>query len=84
MVLTGKEKGKTGTVTKAFPRENKVLIDGLNVKKFHQRATRQGGKGQIIDKSFPIHVSNVRRTDGVAAPKKAAAKGRTAKKTKAE
>jgi large subunit ribosomal protein L24 len=84
IVLTGKDKGRTGKVTKAFPQRDQVLIDGLNVKKHHQRATRQGGKGQIVDKSYPIHVSNVRKAEGDAvtpAPKKARAPKKTTKKS---
>ena len=61
IVLTGKDKGKTGTVTKAFPKENKVIISGINMLKVHQKARRSGEKGQIIDKTMPIHVSNLRK-----------------------
>ncbi len=58
-VLIGKDKGKTGKVTKAFPKDNMVLIEGLNLKKRHQRARKQGAKGQVVDMAAPIHVSNV-------------------------
>ena len=61
-VLTGKDKGKTGKILKAFPREDKVLVEGVNIKKVHKRAKKSGGKGEIIEKAFPIHVSNVRKT----------------------
>ena len=61
IVLTGKDKGKTGSVTKAFPKENKVIVSGVNVLKVHQKARKGGEKGQIIDKTMPIHVSNVRK-----------------------
>ncbi len=60
-VLTGKDKGKTGTVTRAFPKEGKVIVSGINILKVHQRARKGGGKGQIIDKTMPISVSNVRK-----------------------
>ena len=60
-VLTGKDKGKTGKILKAFPREDKVLVEGVNIKKVHKRAKKSGGKGEIIEKAFPIHVSNVRK-----------------------
>lgn len=63
IVLTGKDKGKSGTVTKAFPKENKVIVSGINVLKVHQKARRSGEKGQIIDKTMPIHVSNVRLSE---------------------
>lgn len=60
-ILTGKDKGKVGKILKAFPRENKVLVEGVNVKKVHQRPKKQGAKGQIIDKAFPIDASNVKK-----------------------
>lgn len=59
IVLTGKDKGKTGTVTRALPRENKVIVSGVNVLKVHQKARRGGEKGQIIEKTMPINASNV-------------------------
>ncbi len=59
IVLTGKDKGKTGKVLKSFPKENKVLVSGINVFKKHQRPTKQGQKGQVVEKNGPIHVSNV-------------------------
>ena len=62
IVLTGKDKGKTGSVTKAFPKENKVIVSGVNVLKVHQKPRKGGEKGQIVDKTMPIHVSNVRKT----------------------
>ena len=63
IVIAGKDKGKTGKVLKAIPAENKVVIDGVNIKKKHQRATKGGQKGQIIDKVFPVDVSNVMLVD---------------------
>jgi len=61
IVLTGKDKGKTGSVTKAFPKDNKVIVSGVNVLKVHQKPRKGGEKGQIIDKTMPIHVSNVKK-----------------------
>ncbi|MSU45377.1 MAG: 50S ribosomal protein L24 [Candidatus Zambryskibacteria bacterium] len=60
IVLTGKDKGKTGTVTKAMPKEGKVVVSGVNVLKVHQKPRKGGQKGQIIDKTMPINASNVR------------------------
>lgn len=62
IVLTGKDKGKTGTVTRAMPKENKVIVSGINILKVHQKARRGGEKGQIIDKTMPINASNVAKT----------------------
>jgi len=58
IVLTGRDKGKTGAVVRALPTENKVVVQGVNVAKRHTRqsATTQGG---IVEKEMPIHVSNV-------------------------
>ncbi|MCX6701914.1 MAG: 50S ribosomal protein L24 [Candidatus Zambryskibacteria bacterium] len=63
IVLTGKDKGKTGTVTKSIPKNNKVIISGVNVLKVHQKPRKSGEKGQIIDKAMPIHVSNVKKVE---------------------
>ena len=62
IVLTGKDKGKTGSVIKAFPKEDRIIVSGVNVLKVHQKPRKSGEKGQIIDKTMPIHVSNVRKT----------------------
>lgn len=63
IVIAGKERGKTGVVSEARPNTEQVVIDGLNIAKKHRRATRAGGKGQIIDVAMPIHVSNVMIVD---------------------
>jgi large subunit ribosomal protein L24 len=63
IVIAGKDKGKTGKVLAAYPKENKVLIEGVNISKKHQRAKKSGSKGQIIDKTMPINVSNVMIND---------------------
>lgn len=63
IVVSGKDKGKTGKVLRAFPKENKVIVEGVNVKKRHQRARRSGQKGQIVDKTEPVSVSNVMLLD---------------------
>jgi large subunit ribosomal protein L24 len=63
IVISGKDKGRTGKVIRSLPRENKVIVEGVNIKKKHQQARRGGQKGQIIDKALPIHVSNVMLVD---------------------
>ena len=62
IVLTGKDKGKTGTVVKSFPKENKIIVSGVNISKVHQKPRKSGEKGQIIDKTMPINASNVKKT----------------------
>ena len=59
IVLTGKDKGKTGKVLKSFPKENRVQVAGINMFKKNQRPTKQGQKGQVVEKNGTIHVSNV-------------------------
>jgi large subunit ribosomal protein L24 len=63
IVITGKDKGKTGEIVKVFPSVNKVLVSGVNIKKVHIRARRSGEKGQIAEKSMPIDASNVMLVD---------------------
>jgi large subunit ribosomal protein L24 len=58
-VLTGKDRGKDGNVTRVLPSAGKVIVDGVNVAKKHQKATRATMQGGIIDKDMPIPVANV-------------------------
>jgi large subunit ribosomal protein L24 len=58
LVTTGKDKGKKGTVSRALPQLNKIIVEGLNIAKKHikpQGQTRQGG---VIEKAMPLQVSN--------------------------
>lgn len=64
IVITGKDKGKTGTVTRALPITEQVVIDDINVATRHQKSKRTRSQGQIIKKSMPIHVSNVALVEG--------------------
>jgi len=58
-VLTGKDRGAKGKVTRVLPAAGKVIVDGVNVAKKHQRATKATMQGGIIDKDMPIPVANV-------------------------
>ena len=62
IVITGKDKGKTGEVTKAMPKENKVIVAGVNLVKRHQKPSQENAGG-IVSKEMPIHVSNVALVD---------------------
>jgi large subunit ribosomal protein L24 len=62
-VITGKDKGKTGKIVKAIPREERVVVEGVNMRKKHLRARRGGQKGQIVEFAAPIHVSNVKKIE---------------------
>src|SRR2546430_2163008 len=58
-VIAGKDRGAEGTVMRALPKQNKVIVEGVGTVKKHQRATRTTMQGGIIDRDMPIHVSNV-------------------------
>lgn len=60
IVLAGKDKGATGKVVKALPREDRVIVEGVNLVKKHRKANPAGGQqGEVVTKEAPIHVSNV-------------------------
>ncbi len=59
VIITGKDRGKRGKVRRAFPREDKVIVEGLNMIKRHSRARRAVRQAGIIELEAPIHVSNV-------------------------
>lgn len=62
IVITGRDKGKTGDVIKAMPKENKVIVSGINLVKRHTKPSGESAGG-IISKEHPIHVSNVALID---------------------
>ncbi len=62
VVLSGKDKGKTGEVARVLPKEDRVVVSGVNTVKRHQRPT-QTTAGGIEEKDAPIHVSNVALID---------------------
>ena len=60
VVITGKNKGKSGKVVKVLTGENRVIVEGVNLVKKHQKPNPQlGVAGGIIEKEAPIHVSNI-------------------------
>ncbi|MBE3597217.1 MAG: 50S ribosomal protein L24 [Hydrogenibacillus sp.] len=63
MVISGKDKGKKGRVLAAFPKKQRVLVEGVNIVKKHQKPSVQYPQGGIIEKEAPIHVSNVMPID---------------------
>ncbi|PIZ00915.1 50S ribosomal protein L24 [bacterium (Candidatus Gribaldobacteria) CG_4_10_14_0_8_um_filter_33_9] len=60
LIIKGKDKGKKGKVLSILPKSFKVLVEGVNVKKKHQRPRKQGEKGQVIEKIAPLPVSNLK------------------------
>lgn len=63
IVLWGESRGKTGKVMKVMPKQNLVLVEGIGMKKKHQRPRKEGQKGQIVDKHLPIAASKVMSSD---------------------
>ena len=63
IIISGKDKGKTGVVLKAFPKDNRVLVEGVNIKIIHQKPGKNIQKGQKIEKALPMNVSNVMIVD---------------------
>jgi len=58
-VIAGKDLGKDGVIMRVLPDKDKVIVEGVNIAKKHQRPTRATMQGGIIDKDMPLHVSNV-------------------------
>lgn len=63
IVIAGKSRGQSGTIVRVLPRDNMVLLDGINLVKRHRRPSAQNRKGQIIDRAMPLHASNVQLVD---------------------
>ncbi len=63
IVISGKHKGAVGKVVRALPRDTRVVVEGVNIRKKHQRAKRRGEGGQIVEIAHPLHVSNVMLID---------------------
>jgi large subunit ribosomal protein L24 len=59
VVLSGKDKGRTGEVTRAMPKESKVIVSGVNVHARHRKPTQQSPQGGIERKEAPLHISKV-------------------------
>ena len=59
LVIAGKDKGKRGKIKEAWPRDDRVIVEGINMVKRHMRARGPRKPGGIIDMEAPLHVSNV-------------------------
>lgn len=64
IVLSGKDKGKTGQVEKVFPKLGLILVDGVNVVTKHQKNRRVRSQGQVVKKGMPMPASNVALAEG--------------------
>ncbi len=60
LIIRGKDRGKQGKVVKALPKENRIIVEGLNLVKKHVKPKRAGEKGRIIEISAPLDVSKVK------------------------
>jgi large subunit ribosomal protein L24 len=68
VVLTGKDKGRQGAVLKVFPKDERVLVEGLNIVHRHTRPSQGDPQGGIKNKEAPLHVSNVAIVDSKGKP----------------
>jgi large subunit ribosomal protein L24 len=68
VLLTGKDKGKTGNVTRVFPQDERVLVGGINIVQRHTKPTQGDPQGGIKNKEAPVHVSNVAIVDSKGKP----------------
>ncbi|GAB4128533.1 MAG: 50S ribosomal protein L24 [Ignavibacteriales bacterium] len=59
MIIAGNAKGKTGKVLKVYPAENKLIVEGVNIKKRHTKPNQKNQQGGIVEKEAPINASNV-------------------------
>jgi len=60
LIISGKDRGKKGKVLEVFPKENRLLVEGVNLRKKHMKPKREGEKGQTIELSVPIHASKAK------------------------
>jgi large subunit ribosomal protein L24 len=63
IVISGKDKGKKGRVLASYPKQNRVLVEGVNLVKKHSRPSQKNPQGGIVNQEAPIHVSNVMLVD---------------------
>lgn len=63
MVISGKDKGKTGVILASYPKKDRVIVEGVNIVKKHSKPSQVNPQGGIINQEAPIHVSNVMPID---------------------
>lgn len=59
IIITGKDRGKKGKILKVFPSLNRVVVEGANISKVHEKGRVKGATGQIVERAMPLHISNV-------------------------
>ena len=60
VVLSGKDRGRSGRVLRVMPKKDRLVVEGVNVIKRHTRPSQRNPKGGILEKEAPIHISNVK------------------------
>ena len=60
LIIKGKDRGKKAKVLKGFPKESRILVDGVNIKKIHKRPRKEGEKGQVVEVPAPFPQSKVK------------------------
>lgn len=63
IVISGNDRGKTGKVLKVFPKNFRVIVEGINLRKRHTKPSQKNTQGGIIEKEAPIHASNIMLLD---------------------
>ncbi len=69
-IIAGKDRGKTGMVTKTLKKEDRVIVEGINIVKKHVKPNGMNQTGGIIEMSAPIHVSNVKKIENTTVKEK--------------
>ena len=60
LIISGKDKGRKGKVIEASPKEGRIVVEGINLRKKHMKPKKSGEKGQIVEMPAPINLSNVK------------------------
>ena len=63
IVISGNDKGRTGTIVQAMPRKDRVVVEGVNMRWHHRKPTQQNPQGERVQQEVSIHVSNVMLLD---------------------
>ena len=82
VVLSGKDKGKTGEVVRSMPKDMKVVVSGVNIHARHRKPSQTNPQGGIERKEAPLHVSNVALTTGDGKPTRVRFEERDGKKVR--
>ena len=82
VILSGKDKGRTGEVVRAMPKENKVIVSGINVHARHRKPSQTNPQGGIERKEAPLHISKVAIATGDGKPSRVRFETRDGKKVR--